>query len=138
MCYNDNIILFTNAGGVMKFNISINRLCGRKVNKKLNLIFKSAFLITAFIFLGNLIAAQSGITNQFSKIFYWPEERGSVAGEFTMRMAQTKTHPFVIVDQADFDVIKQRIQNNEQPWRKQYDLLMSQAAVLVSAPGSGY
>src|SRR3989344_2611278 len=73
----------------MKFNISINRLCGRKVNKKLNLIFKSAFLITAFIFLGNFIAAQSGITDQVSKIFYWPAEQGTVAGEFSVRMAQT-------------------------------------------------
>src|SRR3990167_5242405 len=86
-----------------------------------------AVVILAFVVAGNTLAWASGVTNAVSRIFYWPEEQGSVAGESTVRMAQTKTHPFVIADQADFDVIKQRIQNNEQPWRAQYDKLMGLA-----------
>ena len=51
-----------------------------------NLAFRASMAIVAFIFLGNLVAAQSGITDQVSKIFYW-EEKGTVAGEYMVKMA---------------------------------------------------
>lgn len=58
----------------------------KQTPRKTNFVLKSAFLIAAFILGGNFIAAKTGITEELSKIFYWPSD-GYVAGEYTVRMA---------------------------------------------------
>jgi hypothetical protein len=63
--------------------------------------------MAVFILVGNLIAWQSGLTQELSKIFYWPE-KGLVAGEYTVRIAATAgpnfspSFPKVMRQGADF------------------------------------
>ncbi|HRY63231.1 MAG TPA: glycoside hydrolase family 31 protein, partial [Patescibacteria group bacterium] len=59
----------------------------KNVSNKIGLTGKAAFLIAVFILSGNLIASATGITNQLSKLFYWPTDEGVVAGEYTVHMA---------------------------------------------------
>lgn len=54
--------------------------------KKTNFVLKSAFFIAVFILCGNIIALKTGLTEQLSKIFYYPIG-GSVAGEYAVRIA---------------------------------------------------
>ncbi len=64
----------------------------KKIKKYLfryQLCLKAGFLILFFIFSSTLIAVQTGITDEISKIFYWPvkSDIGQVAGEYTVKAA---------------------------------------------------
>lgn len=100
---------------------------------------KAAGLIFLFVIAGNVIASQSGITKQLSRVFYWPENfnSGQVAGEYTVRMAVV-SHPHVIGQASDFDKIKQLVQQGKNPWKKQYDAAMSQVATYTSGSSDNY
>ncbi|HPA25148.1 MAG TPA: hypothetical protein PLK76_00010 [bacterium] len=73
----------------------------KKIKKYLfryQLCLKAGFLILFFIFSSTLIAVQTGITDEISKIFYWPVKLsvGQVAGEYSVRIAATQVNNFSI------------------------------------------
>lgn len=57
--------------------------------------FKAALLIVVFVIIGNFVAAQSGITEELSNLFYVGTP-GEVAGEYSVRIAQSSINNFYI------------------------------------------
>ena len=52
--------------------------------------------------------------------------------------AQGYAHPHFVADQSDFNKIKNLISQGKDPWKKQYDKLISKTNGYQSTPGSGF
>ncbi len=52
--------------------------------------------------------------------------------------AQAQSHPHFVATQSDFDKIKNLILQNRDPWKRQYDKLISKTNGYQSTPGSGF
>lgn len=107
-----------------------------KINdKKINRFFwfQSALLIILFVATATAICWGVGITEKLSDLLYVGPS-GEVAGESVVRMAAAGPSTHLLTSAPGFAAIIQKIQNNESPWRRQYDFLMTQANGISATP----